>query len=136
MSLLAYVVVPGAFPWDALLMAIFVILDCGSCGACCRVWPPKWPRVSDALGQSSKVADGDWTQAVSELQEPPGMDSAVLLHLLEGAPQVPKVVRGVEVPKAVLEMEGVIPIPDHTRALALSEEPKDCLLYTSPSPRD
>ena len=35
MSLLAYVVAPGAFQWDALLMAIFVILDCGSCGACC-----------------------------------------------------------------------------------------------------
>jgi len=69
------------------------------------------------------------------LHEPMGGDGAVLLHLFEDAPRVPKVVRGVEVPKDVLEMEVVIPTPEYTRALGLSEEPKEVLDEAPQVPR-
>ena len=69
------------------------------------------------------------------LHEPMGRDGAVLLHLFEGAPQVPKVVRGMEVPKDVLEMEVAIPTPEYTRALGLSEEPKEVLDEAPQVPR-
>ena len=93
---------------------------------------------TQALEADTHVAEvfATFQDAGKGYKERLGMDCAALSHLFEDAPQVPKVVRGMEVPKDVLEMDVVIPIPDHTRILGLSEEPQDVLVDAPQSPRD